>query len=92
MLEASLPCVRVHVLCCVQALAARDRDGTGYVSVDDLCTVMSQYNVFLDRVSASAAIRQQGVHIDQYDKLNYKQLLSQLNSGAATGLISIDAM
>ena len=82
----------IRCLCCVQALAARDRDGTGYVSVDDLCTVMSQYNVFLDRVSASAAIRQQGVHIDQYDKLNYKQLLSLLTSGAATGLMSFDAL
>lgn len=73
----------------MQALAARDRDGTGYVSVDDVCTVMAQHNVFVDRVSASAAIRQQGIHIDQYDKLNYKQLLSQLNSGASTGLMSL---
>jgi hypothetical protein len=69
----------------LQALGARDHDGMGYVTVDDVTAVMAQCGVFVDREAATSTIRQLGIHVDQFDKLNYKQLLSRLSVGVTAG-------
>lgn len=74
-------CVR----CPAQALASRDRDGTGYVTVDDLLSVLRQMGVHVPGGDMTLILDSLNVHVDHFGKLNYKHFVTQLSSYLPTG-------
>lgn len=70
----------------VQAFAARDRDGTGYVSVEDVCAVLRTLGCDLSPPELRGVLADLRVFVDGMHKLDYKKFVEAVRGKAPPGL------
>jgi hypothetical protein len=69
----------------IGALAARDRDGTGYVSKDDVIAVLRSMGVHVPLTEIDPILESLQVHVDPFGKLNYRHFVDQIAAYLPSG-------
>jgi Ca2+-binding EF-hand superfamily protein len=59
-------------------MSARDRDGTGYITTDDLAAVLRTIGVTLAPFEVEAVLHDVGVLVDGFGKLDYRRFLDAM--------------
>lgn len=72
----------------IGALAARDRDGTGYVSKDDVIAVLRSMGVHVPPSEIDPILESLQVHVDHFGKLNYRHFVDQIAAYLPAGMNS----
>ena len=62
----------------LQALSARDRDGTGYITTDDLAAVLRSFGVPLGAHEIDAVLHDLNVMVDGFGKLDYRRFMDAM--------------
>ena len=69
-----------------QALSSRDRDGTGYITTEDLAAVMRSHGVVLAPHDVDDVVQGLGVPVDGFGKLDYRRFLNALKVHLVPGV------
>jgi Ca2+-binding EF-hand superfamily protein len=68
-----------------QALAARDRDGTGYVTVEDACAVVRTVGLDVTLADLRTLLADLRLFVDDSHKFDYKKFVEAVRMKVPTG-------